>query len=306
MGPLGKAATSALVTVGLLVGVEGVLALADVPDPGLFAGDPASHWSLRPGLDRVVPFAQEGRSFRVQTSADGYRDDPLPDGGLWVAAMGCSTTFGWGVEAAQAWPALLEQALGVPVLNGGVPGYSTHQALRSVGPVLAAEPALVIYAYLVRDAQLAPRPDDQAVPTPWLGRRHLVRLLSGLLRGGPATADAPHPGPRSTGAAAGVPRVSPRDYASNLRQLVERARTLGSDALVVAFPMQESPLDHVLALEQVDAPRETPRLPSSAFFVSDPLHLTADGHRLLAQALEAPVRARLSGAEAPGAPSPGP
>lgn len=309
MGPLAKAATSAGITLGLFAAAEGLLAVLGLPDPGLFAGDPAFHWTLAPNLDREVSFPEEGTRFQVRTSPDGYRDDPLPQGGLWIAAMGCSTTFGWGVAEHEAWPALLEQALGIPVLNGGVPGYSTHQALRSMGPVLAAEPALIIYSYLVRDAQLAPKPDSAARPTPWLASTHLVRLVQGLARPAPDPARGPAVAPSGGG-----PRVAPTDYAANLRLLVERARTLGSEVLVVPFPMVDSPLDHVLALEQVDAPQVAVRLPDSVFFPSDPLHLTPSGHRLLAQALESPIRALMagepvdgplsedSGAEDPGVP----
>jgi lysophospholipase L1-like esterase len=269
---------------------EGMLRLLNVPDPGLFDGDPAFLWTLRPNLDREMPFPEMGGSFSVRTSADGYRDESMPQDTLWIAAMGCSTTFGWGVAEHQAWPAVLEQVLGVPVLNGGVPGYSTHQALRTIGPVLAAEPALVIYSYLVRDAQLGARADKRARRTPWLGRTHLVRLLTRALSGR-------DPASKAAGGtvAGGVPRVDARDYASNLRQLVERTRTVGSEAMVLVFPMQERPLDHLLSLEQVDVAQVAPRLPNSAFFAGDPLHLTPDGHRLLVQAIESSIRAILVG-----------
>jgi len=290
LGPAAKAVASAGITLGLFAATEGLLTALDLPDPGLFSGDPAWLWTLAPDLDRDVPFPEEGTTFHVRTSPDGYRDDPLPQGGLWVAAMGCSTTFGWGVAEDQAWPALLEEALGVPVLNGGVPGYSTHQALLTLGEVLAAEPALVIYTYLVRDAQQAPKPDAAARPTPWLARTHLVRLLRGL-----AAPSATGGTPGSSGSPGGTARVSPADYAANLRLLVERARSLGSEVLVVPFPMVDPPLEHLVALDQVDAPRVAPRLPETVFFANDPLHLTPTGHRLLAQAVEGPVRALLVG-----------
>ena len=94
MGPLGKAAVSAGVTLGFFASVEGLLGLLDLPDPGLFTGDPSFHWALAPGLEREVPFPEEGRSFQVRTSPEGYRDDALPSDEVWIAAMGCSTTFG--------------------------------------------------------------------------------------------------------------------------------------------------------------------------------------------------------------------
>ncbi len=70
------------------------------------------------------------RSFRVNTGPERLRGptfDPEPAAGVFrVLALGDSTTFGWGVEDGESWPALLQdrlrgRGLDVEVLNAGVP-----------------------------------------------------------------------------------------------------------------------------------------------------------------------------------------
>ncbi len=70
------------------------------------------------------------RAFRVNTGPQRLRGagfEPAPAPGVFrILALGDSTTFGWGVEDHESWPALLEARLraqggAVEVLNAGVP-----------------------------------------------------------------------------------------------------------------------------------------------------------------------------------------
>ena len=92
--------------------------LADAEWSSLYDGDPGVMWWLKGELDLAEVHVEEGTSFSVKTNSLGIRDGLMPVASPWVLAMGCSTTFGWGVEADQAWPAVLEKELGVPVVNG--------------------------------------------------------------------------------------------------------------------------------------------------------------------------------------------
>ncbi|MCO4771908.1 MAG: hypothetical protein KDA24_17890 [Deltaproteobacteria bacterium] len=86
-----------------------------------------------------------------------------------VAVLGDSFTFGWGVQASEAWPALLEARLdaelatsGVDaeVLNFGVPGYNTWlQLLHWRRVVSAYRPDAVLLGYYSNDAVI-----DRRVP----------------------------------------------------------------------------------------------------------------------------------------------
>ena len=291
---LWKALGGGAVAFGLLGLVEGGLRLAGVPDPGLYTGDPAVLWYLGEDLHRDVAFGAD--SFLVETSELGLRGASPPADGPWTLALGCSTTFGWGVSAEDAWPARLGELLGEPVINGGIPGWSTEQARRGVARFLALGPSRVVVAYGVRDAWPALREDAAARPTPWWLRTSLARLLRGGVRGGASGAS----GGGSVARPEPTTRVPPPRFDENLAAMEALA---GEVELVwLAFPQPE-PLPQ---WEAVLARREgalLPRLPREDFFPDDPVHLTAEGHEHLAAWLaEQPPFGGLSSPEGPDLP----
>jgi lysophospholipase L1-like esterase len=147
----------------------------------LYEWDRYLFYRLRPDvnlelLDVMAPQPLRERTrWSVHTSARGFRgpdfDDRPPPGVVRVAVLGDSSTFGWGVEAFQAYPDRLRSALAerwhlpperVEVLNLGVPGYSSFQGkvlLERVGLRLA--PDVVVWSYLSNDGQ-ATGSDDAA------------------------------------------------------------------------------------------------------------------------------------------------
>lgn len=257
----------------VLGGAELVLRALGLPDPGLYAGDLGGVWTLRADLsEREVPFRERGTSFRVRTNGLGYRGGPAPSGAL--VCLGDSTTFGWGVEEGEAWPARLGSLLGEPTVNAGVPGHSTVQGLATLDTALSLRPRGVILAYLVRDAELAPATDREraASSRPVAPAFALVRLIRSL---------RPEPPPP----VGGVPRVPAGEYAANVRELVARARAAGARVWVLAFPMVTPPAAHLAALagSPPDAPVLAPTLPATAFFAEDPIHLTPEGNEQLAR-----------------------
>ncbi len=285
---LAQVLASGSLTVGLLAAAEGALALAGLPPDGLYAGDPASVWWLRPGLDRVVDDPLTGRQFRLRTDAHGRRGPPPPAAGPWVLAMGCSTTLGWGVEAEEAWPAQLAAQTGRAVVNAGQPGWSTHQALAHGSAWFDDGPETVVLGFLIRDAWRAGRADKQARPTPWLHRRRLARLL----RPTPATAAA------ATAAAAppttGAFRVSPADYGAQLRALADAAAP--ARTVFLAFPHQHETAEHEAVLAEVaaerGAPLVRPRVEAGAWLAGDPIHLGPGGLAQVAAAVGAALDGR--------------
>lgn len=75
-----------------------------------------------------------------------------PAAGLLVA-FGDSYTEGYGATRAEAYPALLEKALGRPVLNKGVTGETAGEALRRLDrDVIRSTPDLVIVEFGVNEA----------------------------------------------------------------------------------------------------------------------------------------------------------
>lgn len=86
----------------------------------------------------------------ARIAADAAAEPPGARGG--VLAIGDSTTFGWGVEAEQAFAARLAGRLHVPVRNFGVSGYGTDQQLLQLRSLLAAQaPQLVIVTHQDND-----------------------------------------------------------------------------------------------------------------------------------------------------------
>ena len=252
-----------LLLAGLVLGgLEGIARL--VRDPGLYAGDPGSVWTLRADLPpRSVPFPERATSFTVRTNAHGYRGGPAPEGA--ILCLGDSTTFGWGVEEAEAWPARLSALLGRAVVNGGVPGYSTAQGVATLDHALSLHPRAVLLAYLVRDAERAAGPDSARAAST-LPDLALLRLFR--------TARDPRP------LAAGVTfRVPPEAYEANLRALRARIEATGAAALLFAFPMATPPDAHLAVLDRLGAP--APDLSDDVFFPEDPIHLTPQGHDTL-------------------------
>ena len=100
---LSRMLLSAAVTVGVFGMIEVGLGFWGGEWSELYRGSPHSYWELRPNLDLdEVPHLEEGTTFSVRTNDMGLRDGPTPTESPWVLALGCSTTFGWGVDAAFA------------------------------------------------------------------------------------------------------------------------------------------------------------------------------------------------------------
>ncbi len=156
-------ATAAIVAALLLC--ELLVRLLWEPPPGgyppdLFISDPHTQYRLRPGID--TRHRTEHFDIEIRVDARGYRSAPSTAAvadGLRVAALGDSFCFGSGVEAGEAYPALLAAELAarggrsVEVINCGAPGYGTHNAaalLEADRAALDAD-AVVLGLYLGND-----------------------------------------------------------------------------------------------------------------------------------------------------------
>ena len=71
-------------------------------------------------------YNQDGISYRTHTR--GQRVMPTLGEGKAILAIGDSSTYGFGVSADQTFLAQVGDCLGLPVINGGVPGYSSVQS----------------------------------------------------------------------------------------------------------------------------------------------------------------------------------
>ncbi len=245
-----KAALGVAVAAVLLGAVELGLRLAGWPksDGGRHYTHNEVYWSTPADL-HMEPFdhKERGGTFAVSTDANGVRGPFHPTertpGTYRVMALGCSTTFGWGVEDAETYPARLEAILTeeghpVEVINGGQPGHSSFQGLWFWDTVLARyQPDLVIFGYIVQDARSVAYSDrSQAVlqgNAEFLKRNLLYRLkLYVLLR---ETIAGEQIVSKESGE---VQRVPPAEYVENIRAMKKRVDTIGARMVLFGYPLE--------------------------------------------------------------------
>ena len=121
--------------------------------------DPELVYELKPNSE--IPGIDE----KVVINPDGFRDDPFPstkkEGVYRMILLGDSVAWGYGVDAKDAFPQLLEKGINeqvtdashpVEIFNLAVMGYSTAQEARLLETRgLEYEPDLVIVAYVLND-----------------------------------------------------------------------------------------------------------------------------------------------------------
>ncbi|MEM1449478.1 MAG: GDSL-type esterase/lipase family protein [Planctomycetota bacterium] len=139
----------------------------------LYERDPAGEHLYRPrqGVERENEIAGTGGvtwSYRIDER--GFRSGPprsANEDATRVVALGDSYTFGWAVEDAEAYPSALARELdasadSVEVINAGVPGFNTVQALSYLRERWNdLDPDVVVLGFVMNDAEpprIAPIP----------------------------------------------------------------------------------------------------------------------------------------------------
>ena len=145
--------------VALVLGEIGVRLFVPQPllrDPDAFVPDPRLGARLKPGFDDRVVTTEFSSTWTI--NEDGHRGPRAgpKDQRYRIVALGDSFTFGYGVEAEEAWPARLQALLsekggaGVEVINLGVGGYGTFEEARSLEDERGRlSPDLAIIAFYV-------------------------------------------------------------------------------------------------------------------------------------------------------------
>ena len=158
-----------------------------VPDASLF-------WRLVPGYDgpwtmRKLVFTHEAKAGRDvdseqrslnypdrsyydrvtwQVNESGFRGADHSAGSRIILLIGSSVTFGWNVRAEDTFAGVLRQKLiasglrGWDVINAGVPGYTSHQALVYLGQLQDRyRIVVVVFETGVNDGTWAPVHSDR-------------------------------------------------------------------------------------------------------------------------------------------------
>lgn len=140
-------------------------------------GSPYLLWELAPG-------EREGPGGKVSVNAAGFRDrERGSKAGPRALALGDSSVYGFGVGDDQVFTARLEASLGgAEFINGGVPGYSSTQALNLLwGRGLALEPDLVLAMTLWSDNNFDTFVDADQIATYAAWRRSGIASVEAVL-----------------------------------------------------------------------------------------------------------------------------
>ncbi len=110
--------------------------------------DPGLTYVLQPGGCRFVD-----REFAVDMRVNslGVRDDEDALRAPEIVFLGDSHTMGWGVQASEAFPSLVESALGCHGLNTGVSSYGTVRELRLLERVDRSRLRRLVIQYSAND-----------------------------------------------------------------------------------------------------------------------------------------------------------
>lgn len=220
-----------------------------------YAWDRRLFYRFRPGLSLSLtdvmapPGVRDRTRWTLKTNEKGFPGRAVPygphPGSFRVVCMGDSSTFGWGVESGEAYPALLEEELHrrhpdrtIEVVNLGVCGYSSFQG-RILMDLEARryEPDVVTLSYGSNDWSRVPEPFDAAYErnAGWSGAlRELLHhsrayeawavALSGWARGGESEPADPDEMPLNVGPEKGL---------ANQVALIGEARSWGAEPILV-------------------------------------------------------------------------
>ena len=272
------------------------------------------YWVSDPSLRlQAFPHKETGASFRVSTDANGLRAplhaEQKPEGVFRVMTLGCSTTFGWGVDDEQSYPARLEAILKeqghpVEVINGGQPGYTSFQGLWLWDRSLRRyQPDLVIFGYIVQDSRKVAYTDySQAVIQQngdFLKENilHQLRLYlfflnlrdGWLMNGGPGVGAGP---------AEQVYRIPLSEYVGNIRTFLDKTKEISAKMMLFGYPLEQNGYtsEHRAILHAASAELNIPLYdPQPEFeqitaqqvlyFPQDRGHANAEGNNRIAQGM---------------------
>lgn len=254
----------------------------------IFEPDPNCFWRLKPGV--VLP-AERGTAWGgVMSNSQGLRSrEILPErstSARRVLCIGDSTTFGFGVDFADAWPNRLQELLdgeesgAFEVLNAGVPGHTSYQGRQRLEALLEKwHPQLTIITFGNNDGwrwdgladkdHVAPAHGAALSGVPqWLNHSRawsaLLAWRNGFANRRAVANEALWAEEATmnflTPNLSWTPRVSLGDFADNLRAMIALCRKYDCEVVLVVWPDQRQFLGQPMwRLPYQDSVREVAR-----------------------------------------------
>ena len=282
-----------------------------VNSPSLVVYSSGAGYMLAPSL-RVTAF-----DTTVATNERGIRmDTPLgkkPPTRVRVACYGDSLTFGAGVSASEAYPAIIQEKLraffpahDIDVINMGVPGYTVLRGEAFIAETFAeVQPDVIVTHFFSEDVTASGILDSEVTPTcavesllrPWAGHSQLAAHIVAACR--PRTAPSIYE--------SRLPRVSAEDYLDAVKRIHGFCYREGVEFFGVGPVYREAGMDALEAeraleykryLHDLSGWQEIPvhfadELNENAAFFLKSRQLTTAGHRLLGERLAADLRRRV-------------
>ncbi len=211
-------------------------------------------WTVDPDLRRKsFPHKEEKTHFSVSTNRDGLRfplhEIDKPEGIIRLMTLGCSTTFGWGVDNEMSYPAQLEERIHesgfseLEVINAGQPGYTSFQGMWLWDRILRDYvPDIVLVGYVVQDARKASYTDQsQAIlqgdhrylKNHFLYRSKMYLALRSMLGHFQIRAKE-----RKSQDEGGIHRVPTENFAANITKIVKEIQSVGAQPVLFGFPLE--------------------------------------------------------------------
>ncbi|HSG99554.1 MAG TPA: SGNH/GDSL hydrolase family protein [candidate division Zixibacteria bacterium] len=216
----------------------------DVSFVGIYDKDSELFWRLKKD---ILAESRTFSSLSYRINRDGFRGPEIvEDNRQTILALGNSCTFGWGVVADSIFTARLQQRLAdYRVLNRGVPGYSSHQGrilYERVTSRIAPEITLIMFGWNDHWPAGADISDQEHDPLPqWAldAQNSLSRLRTfQMLRRVTLDLSAPDESARPRfDLVAGKRRVGLSEFKDNLQAIIQRARSVGSEPVLLIPPI---------------------------------------------------------------------
>jgi lysophospholipase L1-like esterase len=307
-------AFSLIMLVFVFGGIEGCLTAVGWPerDPEARFAHKDVYWIEDGDQDKVaVAHRETSGSFEVTTDENGLRfpihPATKPSDVTRIMTMGCSTTYGWGVDDDESYPARLEALLrqegyrSTEVINAGQPGYTSFQG-RWLWETVAHKykPDIVLLGFVVQDARRAQYSDlSQALQqgnAEFLKYNVLYKWRLYLALKSLRDKDLIRSKERDEEGTKGVFRVSHQQYLDNLRALRSEIEASGGQVVHFGYPLEREGYtrQHRIVL-RIEAEREglshfdpsstIERLTqhSELYFPSDKGHANAAGNDEIAR-----------------------
>ncbi|MFN0152023.1 MAG: SGNH/GDSL hydrolase family protein [bacterium] len=235
----------------------------------IYRDDARTFWRLRrnvviTGKNYLAPREVRDKTpFTMTLNNAGFRGPEIgrvkSTGTLRVIAVGNSSTFGWGVDDDETYPAQLESRLrgrlaprAVEVMNAGIPGFTTFQGERILeSELLPLDPDYVVLSFGFNDSRRAACTDSlfavRASSVPGRLARaasHLAiyKRLERAIRGANTDRLSPTAEERTT------VRVPVEQYESRMKRLVRAVVDAGARPILLAMvipPPYRDALDRV-------------------------------------------------------------